>query len=92
MYYCKDCKSFLEEHEVWTKDDPDTGCFESGCRKCGGDFIEEAHGCPICGQPTTEDFCEDCYEKVRLGLNELKDVLQAGQQQFEDIIANHFGW
>lgn len=91
-HYCNHCKSYLEDNDIWHTYDEETGLHESGCRWCGSDNIEECHACPICGEAATEDFCTDCYEKIRTGLNALQEEIGADIGDFQDIISNHFGW
>lgn len=91
MFKCNDCNTFFNEPCV-SEMEKDTGYIEQTCPNCGSDYFEEAHECPICGNPTTQNFCQDCYDTVSTGLNELKSKLNADQGDFEDIIANHFCW
>lgn len=92
MYRCNHCGNYFEEPEAGEME-PDTGYTPQGCPICGFDDFEEVHMCPICWKNyTTEDFCEECYANVSAGLNKLKEELGATQREFEDIIANHFGW
>lgn len=91
MFKCNDCNKFFEQPVVGEMEQ-ETGYVEKSCPFCGSDYFEDASPCPLCGEPTTEDFCQDCYKKVSDRLNELKAELGADQDQFEDIIANHFGW
>jgi len=92
MFKCKDCGNVFDEPA--TKEmEKDTGYQECACPYCGSDYYVSAKLCPICKQEyTDQDFCESCCEKVRLVLNDLKERLGADQNDFEDIIANHFGW
>lgn len=91
MFKCKDCGRFFEQPIVCEME-KDTGYVEQTCPHCGGDYFEEAHACPLCGEPTTEDFCQDCYDIVKEGLEALKEKLGATQDNLEQIISNHFGW
>ena len=36
---------------------------EARCEECGGDDLQEVDRCPICGEWTAEDYCEDCMEQ-----------------------------
>lgn len=91
MFKCKDCGNFFKEPNR-TPMEEDTGYVEQTCPHCGSDYFEEAHACPICGEPTTEDFCQGCYDIVKEGLEALKEKLGATQDNLEQIIVNHFGW
>ena len=91
MYQCNDCKLFFDTPTA-TDREPDTGAYDVLCPRCGSDYISDAKFCSCGKAPTTEDFCEDCYEQVRLTINKLKDDLGFEQNDFEQIIANHFGW
>lgn len=91
MYYCNDCEEYFED-PVISEVYPETDKAEHLCPWCGSDYLEEAHLC-ACGENyTTEGFCKDCYEKVRFALNKLKCDLGFKQDDFEQIISNHFGW
>lgn len=91
MYKCSECEKFFNEPIIGQMEQ-DTGYVEQTCPHCGSDYFEEAIKCPICGNPTTQDFCQDCYDTVKEGLEILKEKLGAEQSDFEDLIANHFGW
>lgn len=93
MFQCqnKHCKKFFED-PIMSKVEPDTGYCELTCPHCGSDDFEDANLCPCGMNHTTEDFCEDCYEQVRLSLDKLKEDLGFTQDDFEQIISNHFGW
>lgn len=91
MFKCNDCNTFFNEPCV-SEMEKDTGYVEQTCPNCGSDYFEEAHACPLCGEPTTQDFCQDCYDTVKEGLEILKEKLNADQYDFEQIIANHFEW
>lgn len=91
MFKCKDCGRFFEKPIVCEME-KDTGYVEQTCPYCESDYFEEAHACPLCGEPTTEDFCQGCYDIVKEGLEALKEKLGATQDNLEQIISNHFGW
>lgn len=91
-HYCNNCKSYLDETDIWRTCEPDTGFKSSGCRRCGSEDIVECNACPICGSATVEDFCDDCYKTIKTGLNALQEEIGADLGDFQDIIANHFGW
>lgn len=91
MYKCSECEKFFNEPIIGQMEQ-DTGYVEQTCPHCGSDYFEEAIKCPICGNPTTQDFCQDCYDTVSKKLSDLRSELNANQSDFEDIIANHFGW
>lgn len=89
-FYCNTCKKYFSEPVV-TNRDSETGCYDVLCPICGSDSIDESNRC-TCGNPTTQDFCEECYGKVKVALDKLKEELNFDQDKLEDIIANHFGW
>lgn len=91
MFRCNDCKKYFKEPIV-TSPEPDTGAYDVLCPHCGGDDLGDAKMCACGMNPTTGDFCEDCYETVRLVLDKLKADLGFTQEDFEQIISNHFGW
>ena len=91
MFKCNECEKFFSEPVIGQMEQ-DTGYVEQTCPHCGSDYFEEAIKCPICGNPTTQDFCQDCYDTVSKKLSDLRSELNANQSDFEDIIANHFGW
>lgn len=93
MFRCRDCRRYFNEPVV-TSPEQDTGAYDVLCPHCGGDDLEDAEQC-ACGMnniPKTHEFCEDCYEKVRLSMDRLKEDLGYSQEDFEQIISNHFGW
>lgn len=91
MYKCNECEKFFNDPVIGQMEQ-DTGYVEQTCPHCGSDYFEEAHECPLCGEPTTEDFCQGCYDIVKEGLEALKEKLGATQDNLEQIISNHFGW
>lgn len=93
MFKCRERKcGKLFSEPVVANVEPDTGYAEVCCPHCGSDDFEDANLCACGMNYTTEDFCEDCHEQVRLALNKLKDDLGFSQDDFEQIISNHFGW
>lgn len=92
MYKCNVCGKYFSEPIVEAMEQ-ETGYVEQMCPHCGSDYFEEAHECPLCHDAyTTDDYCDECYNIVREGLEELKATLGASQDEFEQIISNHFGW
>lgn len=96
--WCEQCKEVVE---LVVEEDTDTfdgvRCTTDVSYYCPYDKNHNVVGisqCPICGNDMGENdsFCEDCYEIVRLALNSLKEELDCSQDDFEEIIANHFGW
>lgn len=91
MFKCKECKKVFKSPTV-TNLEPETGFADVICPFCGSDYLDEVILCTCGKNYTTEDFCDDCYEQVMLTLNKLKSDLDYTQNNFEKIIANHFGW
>lgn len=96
--WCEQCKEVVE---LVVEEDTDTfdgvRCTTDVSYYCPYDKNHNVVGisqCPICGNDMGENdsFCEDCYEIVSLALNSLKEELDCSQDDFEEIIANHFGW
>ena len=91
MYYCESCKNYFDE-PARSEAEADTGYVEQTCPICGNDSYIPAKMC-VCGKnPTHGDFCDECYEMVKEELEELKMKLGFEQDDFEQIISNHFGW
>ena len=91
MYYCESCKHYFDE-PARSEAEADTGYVEQTCPICGNDSYIPAKMC-VCGKnPTHGDFCDECYEMVKEELEELKMKLGFEQDDFEQIISNHFGW
>lgn len=90
MYKCEHCGMFFQTPTEFYE--ADTGFREYRCPHCGDDHFEDAHECPICGELTTGDFCDDCYQQVNETLSRLKDEMRMTQDQLEDIVSNNFGW
>lgn len=92
MYRCNECGVFFE-NPVREEMEPDTGYSEQVCPQCRSDYFEEAKLCPACGESyTVDDYCDECMEELKAGLLELKDELGITQEDFEQMIAAHFGW
>jgi len=90
MIYCNECKNYAEE-PYKGRMERETGYIPLTCPHCGSEDFIEAKYC-TCGQPTYQDFCDDCYGAVKVALKELQENLELEDSEFEDIIANHFGW
>ena len=92
MYKCLDCGNFFEKPNRAPMEE-DTGYVEQTCPVCGSDYFEEAKLCPICKENyTTDDFCAECYDTIAHELERIRFDMGAEQSDFEDLIANHFGW
>ena len=91
MYKCTDCQQFFKEPWVGIME-PETGYTPCACPFCGSDTYEEAHECACTNNYTVDTFCDDCKDRVSYALSELKKALGFNQDDFEDIISDHFGW
>lgn len=92
MYKCNECEKFFNEPVIGQMEQ-DTGYVEQTCPYCGSDYFEEAKLCPICKENyTTDDFCTECYDTIARELERIRSDMGAEQSDFEDLIANHFGW
>ena len=91
MFKCKKCGEIFETpaREPMEKD---TGWQGMRCPHCQSENFRMARHCPICGEWTTQDYCEECYGLVADRLEKLRLELDAKKDDFEDIVANHFGW
>lgn len=90
MIYCFNCRTYSDEPLV-ERQCPDTGFTPIVCPKCLSDNFIDAKVCN-CGEPAYGDFCDECYKTVTDKLTELKEELKLNDDDFEQIIANHFGW
>lgn len=91
MYKCKDCGRLFEE--PYQHYEEDTGANEQGCPHCSSDYFTEVNVCKCCEDEYVEDdFCEDCMEKLALGLNQIMDELSVDADIFQDMITAHFNW
>lgn len=56
-YYCSDCKRFVKS--AWMPNS------EPRCVCCGGDDLEKAYKCPICGDWAIDEYgCEWCKSEA----------------------------
>lgn len=90
MIYCNNCKRFSEEPGRSSME-AETGYVSLSCPVCGHEDFEDARTC-VCGEPTIGQYCEYCYDTVSTTMKKLKEELKFEQDDFEQIIANHFGW
>lgn len=101
MYECKRCDGQFEAPEVYT-DDPSPagvglrpGAYEYiRCPYCHSTHIEEAKECPACESHHIRDgiLCEDCAKWLADELENMRVTLHLSMDDFQDEIANHFGW
>lgn len=92
MYKCNDCGMYFEDPEIIV--DSETG-EEKVCPICGRDYLEEVNACKVCEKPTEsgfDDFCPDCMDKLRLGLNEIMDEIGTDADTFGYMIVEYFNW
>jgi len=63
MYYCNNCKSFVEGKTYGVSSDS-IDPPETVCEVCGSDDLEDSEDCPYCEQQkrTDQDMCDDCQE------------------------------
>ena len=65
-FYCRDCRSFFPESEGASvkeyHSEIDGNFYETflGCPYCESTDLEDAYECPICGEGTLSELCEDC--------------------------------
>lgn len=101
MYECKRCEHQFDAPEVYT-DDPSpagvglpSGAYEyEKCPYCGSGDIVEAQECPACETHHIRDgiLCDDCVKWLADELEKLRVTLNLTMDDFQDEIANHFGW
>ena len=83
LLYCCDCGKYFEEEElvsetVWSHSNyigfggwyPET---TDRCPYCGGEDIEDAYECEICGEPTLIEVCDKCKNEVYTALEKFFD-------------------
>ena len=101
MYICKECGKVFEEPCVEHDDPSPQGVgLASGyytytyCPHCGSDEFTEADLCLCCGDyiPSGDVLCKDCRADVAQTLTELKESMKLNQDDFEEAVAQYFGW
>lgn len=101
MYMCWNCgKTFEYPIEVHEDPSPDGVGLPSGhyteqyCPHCGGDDIEEVDKCPMCGEYFLSEcvVCSECAYKIGLMLKAMQKVTKLSDDDFEQAIAEAFGW
>lgn len=101
MYKCERCEAIFEAPEIYTDDPSPAGVgLPSGsyhyerCPFCHGDRIEETKECPACEAQHVRDgiLCDDCAEWLAGELENMRVTLHLSMDDFQDEIANHFGW
>lgn len=79
MFICYDCKEFFRDpitkYELHTELDDGIKYEAYGaCPYCGGDQIDVANSCDICGDPAIDDVCENCKEIIEETAAEIKET------------------
>ena len=101
MYMCEVCRNEFEQPVV-TFDDPSpagvslpSGSYRyESCPSCGSDRIGVASECPSCGEYHDRDgvLCADCAAELGSILDRIRTEFNLTKDDFEEAIANHFGW
>ena len=70
MFKCESCGEYFGEERL-SKYEEDW-C----CPYCGSEGCVEAKQCKLCGEPTMEDYCEDCEKDLK--------------RRFQNLLADNF--
>lgn len=103
MYICCECGQTFDEEEVRVEKElmgeywGENAYAETyHCPYCGADDFTEAHKCNVCGewfeQESIEETCEECRSKLSKDLHELKNKYDMTWDDFQQFIADVFGW
>ena len=103
MLICCECeKTFREEDAFVVLDDPSpagvglpSGAYEYiTCPFCGSDILEEAAQCRSCEEYFIGDetICPHCRKEVGDQLEEIRLNMKLTKDDFEQVIAEYFGW
>lgn len=96
--YCRCCKKVVNATMEMDTEHIDGRTYESGvafvkCDYCGSIETEDYDTCTICGgeKPESANYCSECYDIVTEHLNDLRNVLKASADDFEEIVCNVLG-
>lgn len=101
MYICKKCHTMFEEPKIEYDDPSPAGVsLPSGryqyiyCPTCGSDWIEDAKNCPTCGDWHVENgiLCGECVNILTHELEQIRIKFNLTKDDFEEAIANNYGW
>ena len=102
MYICKDCGEVFEKAVV-VREDPSpqgvsltAGEYEyETCPYCDSDNIDGAEECVCCGEYHDADegiICEECKDGIKEELEEIRIRNGFTKDDFEQVVAEIFGW
>ena len=101
MYVCDECGEVFDS-PVIEHDDPSppgvglpSGAYKYYyCPNCGSDHIKDGEECKACGEwhITGRALCGACADDLADSLDRLRRGMGLTQDDFEQAIADHFGW
>ncbi len=75
MYYCENCKTFIDDDKAY---EGDYGLLL--CPHCHAEELVDATECKICHKPVVdEDLCDDCRSIITHDITSLIDILDEEQ-------------
>lgn len=101
MYYCNNCKGYIEELEERSENlgechgRPAWRDYKA-CPDCGSDDVEECKKCLICGEyfapDRVEEICSDCMQIMDVELLDIQKRYGVTRDELETWIVEFFGW
>lgn len=106
MYKCRTCGevfcddeiiNVIEENYHLPRSEyphPERRVVETLCPNCSSDDFGEADECKSCGDMYVGDgvLCRDCADFLGKELENIRVTMDITMDDFQDAIANHFGW
>lgn len=97
MYYCRDCKNISDGKVERETFEPGYGLERLTCSFCGGENVEVARQCPVCGDYHKDEHkegCAECREHIATGytalLRDLESVSDSDRGMILEVMSSVF--